>query len=157
MNLQKLSVSVLVSSISVITLWRILKNDMNLFNIYWSFRISGNAIKCLVTKSADIAQPSRSPDLTPPNFFLWGYIKTKHAQAILVPLVSSRQTLVPKSSLPNAPPKIFERVIEPSKKLAVTKKGNTPYTSICHTLKHIKVKLNCDNLAVLWLTKSLMN
>lgn len=32
---------------------------------------------CLLTQHGDIAWPPRSPDLTPIDFFLWGYLKTR--------------------------------------------------------------------------------
>lgn len=31
----------------------------------------------LISKRGDIPWPPRSPDLTPPDFFLWGYLKHK--------------------------------------------------------------------------------
>lgn len=31
----------------------------------------------LISRRGDIAWPPRSPDLTPPDFFLWGYLKSK--------------------------------------------------------------------------------
>ena len=31
----------------------------------------------LMSKSGDLDWPPRSPDLTPPDFFLWGYLKSK--------------------------------------------------------------------------------
>ncbi|KZC13395.1 hypothetical protein WN55_06048 [Dufourea novaeangliae] len=31
----------------------------------------------VVSKNGDIDRPPRSPDLTPPDFFLWGYLKRK--------------------------------------------------------------------------------
>ena len=30
-----------------------------------------------MSKSGDLNWPPRSPDLTPPDFFLWGYLKSK--------------------------------------------------------------------------------
>ena len=30
-----------------------------------------------MSKSGDLDSPPRSPDLTPPDFFLWGYLKSK--------------------------------------------------------------------------------
>ena len=31
----------------------------------------------LISRNGDISWPPRSPDLTPPDFFLWGYLKGK--------------------------------------------------------------------------------
>ena len=31
----------------------------------------------LISRFGDVNWPSRSPDLTPPNFFLWGYLKNR--------------------------------------------------------------------------------
>ncbi|KAM8701433.1 hypothetical protein ACLKA7_005505 [Drosophila subpalustris] len=31
----------------------------------------------LMSKSGDLDRPPHSPDLTPPDFFLWGYLKSK--------------------------------------------------------------------------------
>lgn len=31
----------------------------------------------VISRNGDIAWPPRSPDLTPPDFFLWGYLKSK--------------------------------------------------------------------------------
>ena len=45
-------------------------------------RMSMNAVKALfpnrvVSRNGDIPWPPRSPDLTPCDYFLWGYLKTK--------------------------------------------------------------------------------
>ncbi|CAF4890265.1 unnamed protein product [Pieris macdunnoughi] len=31
----------------------------------------------LISRRGDIAWPPRSPDLTPPDFLIWGYLKSK--------------------------------------------------------------------------------
>lgn len=68
-------------NISRTTLRRIMHDDLNLFPY---------KIQCVqqllpldkprrvnYAKNGDIDWPARSPDLTPPDFFLWGYLKSK--------------------------------------------------------------------------------
>ena len=43
-------------------------------NLQWLRRVFGNRV---VSKGCDMTWPPRSPDLTPPDYFLWGYLKLK--------------------------------------------------------------------------------
>ena len=43
-------------------------------NLHWLRRVFGNRV---VSKGCDMTWPPRSPDLTPPDYFLWGYLHVK--------------------------------------------------------------------------------
>lgn len=83
--------------VSKTTMWRILRKDLSLFpyKVQLTQKIlptdcprcleygqtiaflQGKFPGRLVSKRGDIDWPPRSPDLTPPDFFLWGYLKSK--------------------------------------------------------------------------------
>lgn len=78
----------------------------------------------LMSKRGDIDWPPRSPDLTPPDFFLWGYLKSKV-------YVSNPQTIDElkaniRVEIITIPPEMLEKVMENAAKrahFAVANKG----------------------------------
>ena len=47
-----------------------------------------------VRNFGDIAWPARSPDLTVPNFFLWGFLKDRVFRRLIVTIQELKKTIV---------------------------------------------------------------
>ena len=51
-------------------------------------------VREIISRFGDIAWPARSPDLTVPDFFLWGFLKDRVFQWLIMTIQELKQAIV---------------------------------------------------------------
>lgn len=98
-------------------------NEMNLDNVWFqqdgatahTSRVSMGVLRAafperLISLRGDVNWPARSPDLAPPDFFLWGYLKSLVYQNRPNTLDDLRNNI--RAVIDNIPVDMLERVIQ---------------------------------------------